>query len=177
MRQRFAAFVAAALAVAVMLTAASPAAANSDPHRIFLPAGPWDLPGGTYCSFTIHVDVLADREYATVTSLPDGSTMWVVRGSLSLAVSNPAAPKNIVVNAGGPGTFTFLPDGFTVIGAFFGRAFLWAPDLVDLGFPSNVVAVAGPAVITQKFADDGSFSFLSVQGHPQVLTDVCAALS
>ena len=177
MRRRLTGFCGVALAVAVLLLAASPVAANSDPHRAFLPAGPFDLPGGTYCDFTVHMDVLADREYATSTSLPDGSTVLTVTGSLMLAATNVDTSKTVVVNAGGPGTFTFLPDGTTAIGTFLGRALFWAPNLTDYGFPSNVVMTAGPAVVTEEFAGDGSFTFTSFKGHPQLLTDVCGALS
>ncbi len=150
MRRRLTGSRRVALAVGLLLLAASPAAANSDPHRTFLPAGPFDLPGGTYCAFTVHVDVVTDREYATSTSLPDGSTVMAVTGSFVLTLTNVDTSKTAIVNAGGPGTFTFLPDGITVVGRFFGRGLLWAPNLTVYGFPSNLVAAAGPVVITQE---------------------------
>lgn len=151
--------------------------ANDDPHRTFLPAAPFDLPAGTYCAFDVHLDILADREYAATTILPDGSTRLTVTGSYMLAASNDQTGKTIVVNAGGPGTFTALPNGTTVIGSFRGRALFFAPNLTQFGFPSNVVLTAGPEVVTQEYAGDGSFTFTSFEGHPQLITDVCAALS
>ena len=54
-----------------------------------------------------------------------------------------------------------------------GRGFLYAPNLTDFGFPSNIVATSGPMVITQAV---GELAFADFSGHPQVIVDVCAAL-
>ncbi len=168
--------VAATVAVAALLIAPSTASANNDPHRSFLASAPFEL-DQTFCAFSVHVDILVNREYATFTSLADGSTVITVSGSFFVGLTNPDTSKTIVVNASGPGTFTVSPDGMTVILNAQGRGFFFAPNLTDYGFPSNVVAVAGPVVITQQLAGDGTFTFTSVLGHPQVITDVCAALS
>ena len=161
------------MAVAAMLIGPSSASANNDPHRIFLESAPFDLPVG-YCTFPVHVDTLANREYATFSTLPDGSTFIEVTGSFFVSLTNRDTGKTIVINASGPGSFTISPDDMTVIGDFRGRGLLWAPNLTEFGFPSNVVAAAGPMSITQVAADG---TFTSVSGHPHVITDVCAALS
>ena len=58
----------AGVAVATVLFGGTTASANSDPHRMFLPAGPFDIPAGV-CAFPVHVDVPMNNEYAKVTDL------------------------------------------------------------------------------------------------------------
>jgi hypothetical protein len=160
----------------VLLIGTSSAVANSDPHRFPLPSAPFDL-DTSYCPFPVHVAFPVDHGYASVTASSDGSTVYRVTGSLFARITNLTSGRSIVVNASGPGIFTFRPDGATVIGSFHGRVLLYAPNLTEHGFPSNVVAVAGPMVVTQLWAADGTFTFTDVAGHPQLITDVCGALS
>jgi hypothetical protein len=161
-------------ALALMLIGPAPVSANNDPHRSFMPTAPFDLAAGTYCAFPVHVDVLADREYATISTLPDGSTLYTVRGSLMLGVTNENTSKTMTVNSGGPGTYTYPPDSVNVIGDFLGQSALWAPNLTGNGFPSNFVATAGPVSFTMDMTT-GDFS--NVSAHPHVLTDICTALA
>ena len=165
------------MAVAAMLIGPSSASANNDPHRIFLPFASFDL-DDSYCdAFPVHVDGPVNREYGTVSTLPDGSTFIKVTGSFFVSLTNRDTGKTIVINASGPGSFTISPDGTTMIGDFRGRGLLWDPNLTKFGFPSNVVAAAGPVLITGQVAADETLTFTSVSGHPHVITDVCAALS
>ena len=55
-----------------------------------------------------------------------------------------------------------------------GRTFLFGTNLTDYGLPSNLVATAGPVSLTLDFA---TLEMTSLSGHPNVITDVCAALS
>jgi hypothetical protein len=57
---------AAATILASLLVAAAPSAAwaNSDPHRVFLPSSPFNIPSNV-CGFTVHVDIPVDRQYGT----------------------------------------------------------------------------------------------------------------
>jgi hypothetical protein len=164
-----------AMAALAALLGAAPASANNDPHREFFPSGPMDL-DDTFCAFGVHLDVLANREYGKTTQDADGSTRIHVTGSLVIELTRIGSDRSITVNAGGPGTFVYSPDGMTMTVYFFGRSLIFSPNLHELGYPSNVIAFAGPFGITQDL-DDPTYSFTSVFGHPAIITDVCAALS
>ena len=73
-------FIALVTVGTLVLSASSVASANSDPHRVFFPASAFDIPARV-CTFPVHVDVPTDKEYATVTTLPDGSTKYVITGA------------------------------------------------------------------------------------------------
>jgi hypothetical protein len=157
-------------ACTLMLVAGiSPAAATS-PHRFLLEQTPMDV---DFCGFTTHVEFPVNRAYATETDLADGTVILDIRGAAVVRVTNVKSGKTIDVNSSGPGTFTFAPDG-SFTGELFGRGVLFAPNLTDFDLPSNFVAVAGPVVGTQA---PGEVAFLTLTGHPRVITDICAALS
>ncbi len=158
-------------AIAVMVAGVAPVAASNDPHRIPYPAAPFDLPADL-CGFPIHVDVPFDHAAITETILPDGTIIDKVSGGMFVTATNTANLRSITVNGSGPGVFTIKPYG-TITGEFRGRGILWATNLTDFGFPSDVVAAAGPLTVVQAF---GSLDFESVTGSPQVITDICAAL-
>ncbi len=159
-------------ALAVMLVGPASVSANNDPHRFFLPAGPVPVPA-EWCGFPVLVDFPVNREYGKASTLADGSSVLVVRGALFISATNQTSGKTIMINASGPGAFITSPDRTTLTGEFYGRAFLFAPNLRDLGFPSNIVVTAGPTVLTQVV---GELAFSSVSGHQHVVMDVCAAL-
>jgi hypothetical protein len=158
-------------AIVLLLATVSPVAATS-PYRIYLGGDAFDFPA-SLCGFTVHADYLANREYAKVVELEDGTTILTIRGSVFLKLSNPATHESIVVNAGGPGTMTLYPDGSSR-GDLTGRSLLFASNLTSFGLPSNLVAVAGPNHGTMA-ADSTAFSGLT--GQLEVITDVCAALA
>jgi hypothetical protein len=169
----------AALSMCALLAAPASASANNDPHRFYEPAGPVDLPAG-YCDFPVHLEFPVDREYGTVSTLPDGSTVNKTTGSLTVTVTNELTGATLQVNAGGPGTVTTPPSGSPVVYDLHGRSLLIGTNQADFGLPSNLVASAGPVHIVESTAGLGGLPFgaiSSLSGHPQVITDVCAALS
>jgi hypothetical protein len=170
--------VAARLAViaplAAMVVGFSPASANGDPHRTYEPSGPIDLAAGTYCAYPVHIDWVANKEYAKVSTLPDGSTVLVLTGALIASVTNEATGRSVQVNASGPGTVTVSADGATLTYDIRGLLFLPGTNLTDLGFPSNLVVTSGPWQFVQA---SGFGQVLSSSGAPHLLTDVCAGLA
>jgi hypothetical protein len=158
-------------AVAVALPPA--ASANSDPHRGPVANQPFDLPTG-FCAFPVHVTFSMDKEYATVSALPDGSTVLKVTGALFITATNTETDKAITVNASGPGTFTVAPDGSSYTAEVRGMGFTYGLNLASFGAPSNVILAAGPNVAT---FDTATSMFTYMKNPPHVLLDVCAAIS
>jgi len=156
-----------------LLGGALPASANDDPHRTAEPLGPVDLPAG-YCAFPVHMDWIANREYATVTVLPDGSTAFVTTGALIAVVTNEATGATVRVNASGPGTITVSADGSSLAYDVRGLLVLPATNLTAYGYPSNLVVTSGPARFVQA---SGLGPVTSMSTAPHLLYDVCAALS
>jgi hypothetical protein len=163
---------AVALAVSAVLIGALPAAANNDPHRVFLFAPPGDLVG--YCAFPVHVDFPMNKEYGTITTAPDGSTIVVVTGALFITFTNETTGKAVTVNASGPGTDITSPDGSTLTADVRGLLALPGTNLTAFGFPSNLVVTSGAIQYTQA---SGFGAVSSVSGHFHLLMDVCAAIS
>jgi hypothetical protein len=159
------------VAVSALLAGALPAAANNDPHRVFLPAPSGDLVG--YCAFPVHVDFPLNKEYGTITTAPDGTTTIVLTGALFITFTNETTGKAVTVNASGPGTDIFSPDG-TLTADVRGLLSLPGTNLTALGFPSNLVVTSGPMQYTQA-PNFGAVS--NVSGNFHLLMDVCAALS
>lgn len=164
-----------AAAAMVLLIGSAPASANNDPHRDFFPSGPLDL-DETFCAFPVHIEILVNREYGKTSEAADGSTVIHVTGRLVVEVANVDTGASITVNAGGPGTLMYSPDGTTLIFHFLGRSLVYSPNLSEFGYPSNVMAFAGPFGVTMDLTDPTG-ALLSAFGHPAVITDVCAALS
>ena len=169
----------AALSMGALLAAPASASANNDPHRVYEPAGPVDLPAG-YCDFPVHLEFPVDREYGTVSTLPDGSTVITTTGSFIVTATNELTGATLQVNAGGPGTVTIPPSGGPVVYDLQGRSLLIGTNQADFGLPSNLVSSAGPVNVVEATNGLGGLPFgaiSSLSGHPLVLTDVCAALS
>lgn len=175
--KRKVAFLGVLSAIAVALVAAAPVAANNDPHRIYLAAFPFDVPA-TVCGFVVHVEPLVDREYATVTTNPDGSTSYKVTGASFDSLTNTTTGKTITVNASGPGTATFSADGTTLTFDDTGHALLWATNLTDYGAPSNFLLIAGHTAGALFFTTDpAAGAAVGSLELGNVLVDVCSALS
>jgi hypothetical protein len=162
---------AAALGLSALL-APSSAFANNDPHRTFLAATPFDLVG--FCNFPVHFDFPINKEYGTITMAADGSTIIKFTGSLFPSVTNEATGKTITLNASGPGTITISPDGTTEQFNAQGVGIIFAPNLTQFGFPSELVQTSGLAVFTEDLGTGSIVSFTTV---PHLLLDVCAALA
>ena len=164
-------------ALALLLVTAAPASANDDPHRSRLTAVPFDLPGGLggICAFPVHVAFPVLNMYGTTSYLPDGTRVLTVTGKEFISATNLDTLKTITVNTFSPGTFMWPLDGKTMIWDGHGPGWFEAPNLAaDYGFPSNFVVVAGSAHVVQDLATG---DYISLSGHLNVLTDVCAALS
>jgi hypothetical protein len=95
-------------ALAVLLCA--PAAAEAaPPDRTPVNNEPFDvLPNR--CGFPIHVGIVADNEYQTVTTV-NGATVKKITGKLVESYTNTNTGKTIVKNVSGPTTTTDYPDG------------------------------------------------------------------
>lgn len=162
---------AAAVAVAGLLTGPTSGSANNDPHRSFSYSAPFDVPAAA-CGFPVHLDFPIDNEYQTVTTLPDGSTVFKATGRLIVTATNEDTGKAITLNVSGPGTVTLPPDGTALLDDQ-GPALLYAVNGTQYGFPSNLVLTTGLLVVT--FDATGNITTLTRQ--PSVRMDVCAALS
>jgi hypothetical protein len=163
----------AATAAIALLIGPAPASANNDPHRIYLAATPFDLPA-SYCGFPVHIAPLVDKEYAKVSQGADGSTIYKTTGSLFVSATNAATGKTIRLNVSGPGILTVSPDGTIFSFDLEGLTFLYAVNLTQLGFPSNVVVTSGRILVS---IDARTGTVVSLAREPHVLLDVCAALS
>jgi hypothetical protein len=159
-----------ALSAALFVPAAS---ANNDPHRMFLAAAPFDLPAN-YCGFPVHFEYPVNKEYATVSMAPDGSTIFKVTGSLFITLTNTETGKTITVNASGPGTSTFSADGTRLDFDGGGLTLFFATNLTQFGLPSNLLLSSGP---NQASVDLVTGTVITMPTVPHVLLDVCAALS
>jgi hypothetical protein len=167
MRKLFLAWV----AVATVLFGATAASANSDPHRMFLPAGPFDIPAGV-CTFPVHVDVPMNNEYAKVTTLPDGSTQYDITGAFKVTLTNVATGKMLSLNISGPQTIVFPASGSILSADLYGASLVYVTNGASFGLP-NLMLTAGPFSYTTDTSND---TIVSVTRAPQVRTDVCAAL-
>ena len=174
MRRTFAAIVALSLStVALGIAGAGPALANNDPHRVFLPSGPLDLPAG-FCSFPTHYDIVANNEYGKFTTLADGTVVLHETGSLKVRATNVSTNVSVLLNASGPGTVTFRTDGTTVVdGNGHWLITNLAADAAPFGLP-GVMLTSGTLHETLPAAPATMPTALSVTGH---VTDVCAQLS
>ena len=155
------------------LSDAASASANADPHRSPVPSGPVDLPVGI-CAFPVHIEFPVNREYQTVTTLSDGSTVSVVTGTLTATFTNVTTGKAVSANISGPGTTTFSPDGTTAhydVQGLFNFAF---SNATSFGFPSGLFVTSGQWAFDYNFA---TFAMSAPSRHPAVVRDLCAELS
>jgi hypothetical protein len=161
---------AGALVLVPAALAVGPALANNDPHRVFLPSGPVDLPAG-FCSFPTHYDVVANKEYGKFTTLADGTVRLKETGKLKLRATNTDTGESILLNASGPGTLLFFPDGsFTIHGTGHWLIFNLATDAARFGLPAVLLSSGH---INETIDSSGALAALSVTGRAK---DVCAAL-
>lgn len=156
----------------VMVGGSSAAWANHDPHRVYLPATPFDIPDNV-CGFTVHVDIPVDRQYGTFSTLPDGSTVVKITGSLVWTLTNTETGTSVTVNASGPGTIIF-PIGTTlaVIDGS-GLNIIYITNGADFGVP-NIFYSSGKLQFTTDLSND---TIVSMPRTPHILQDVCAELA
>jgi len=166
-----------AMTAGVAMMVASGAPATNDPHRFLAPYDPLDLPASV-CGFPVHIDATVNREYAKVSSLPDGSTVYTFTGSLFASPTNKNTGKAITVNASGPGTIVFSPDFTSAEVTFEGLSLLYATNLTDYGFPSNIIVTSG--LLKGRLTETGTpglHTVTSITRKPNVVLDVCGALA
>lgn len=162
------------LAVALSaLLAPMSVSANNDPHRMFLAATPLDLPAG-FCNFPVHLAFPVNREYGTVTTTSDGSTMIKVTGSLVATITNKNTGATITLNISGPGTNIISPDGTKLQFDLLGVSLFFVTNGPQFGLPSGLVETSGPITGT---LDLGTSAIISLTNRPHLLLDVCAALA
>jgi hypothetical protein len=167
---------AAAISVGLLVCAfgavtAAPALANKDPHRVFLPSGPLDLPAG-YCSFPTHYDVVVNKEYGKITTLADGTTRIHETGSFKVRATNVDSERSVLLNASGPGTILIHPDGTVdVVGTGHWLITNLATDAAPFGLP-GVMLTSG--TLNESLDASATPTALSVTGRA---IDVCAAIA
>jgi hypothetical protein len=152
------------------LTTASPALARGPEWQVF-PAPPFTLPA-TYCGFDVGAAAVTDKEFVTILQNPDGSTTFLVTGTLTASFTNLETGKTVIEDGSGPAKITVNPDG-SVIELRKGPNFaiLTPAEAARFGLPT-VSVTAG--ALTESLAPDGTVTSASLQGH--VLADICAAL-
>jgi hypothetical protein len=164
--------VVSAVALIALLAPVS-VSANNDPHRTFLAATPLDLPAG-FCSFPVHLDFPVNKEYGTISTTADGSTMIKSTGALVVTVTNKTTRANITLNVSGPGTNIISRDGNTLQFDLLGITLFFVTNGPQFGLPSGLVQTSGP--LTGSL-DLGSSAIITLTNRPHVLLDVCAALA
>jgi hypothetical protein len=166
------AVVAAAAFASLLIAGSSPAWANSDPHRVFLPSSPFDIPSNV-CGFTVHVDIPVDRQYGTFSTAPDGSTILKITGSLVWALTNVENGKTITLNASGPGVITFPIATTLAVVDGQGLNIVYVTNGAQFGVP-NLMYSSGLLEFTTDLSND---TITAMPRQPTVLLDVCVALS
>lgn len=136
-----------------------------------VPNGPFDLPAG-FCAFPVHGDILVNREFMKVAILPDGTEVDTITGTVKARLTNVNTGKVVDLNASGPGTDTFYPDGsFAIVSEGLGLAVFPPQDQQAFGEP-GLIYTSGRFTRTV----DSNFNTTSFT-HDGNLTDVCALLS
>ncbi len=163
------------LALTALIALPASASANNDPHRFYFGSDPIDL-GDQFCGFPVHLDFPVNNAYATATLLPDGTAIFEVTGGQIATITNTVTHASTKVNASGPGTFAFYPDGTASILLGRGMGLLYAPNLTAFGYPSNIIQVAnaGDGPMTVEYA---THTILEIPSSLHVLRDICADLS
>jgi hypothetical protein len=101
----------ALLSTALLAATATAAAAAADPPGNPVVNEPFALPAAPFCGFDVNVDVLANKERSTTTTLADGTIVTRVTGKLVESYTNADSGKTIVRDVSGATTTTARPDG------------------------------------------------------------------
>jgi hypothetical protein len=105
-------FAVLAVASAFAVAGSSAALAAGNPGRTPLPGG--DQPGFCPGIGWVVEHATVDKEYYKTYTLQDGTTKFLVEGSLTLTITGNG--HTVTVNAGGPGAEYIGPNGFLVVG-------------------------------------------------------------
>jgi hypothetical protein len=149
-------------------TAAHAAPPQVQSGHVDLPAR--DANGDGYCLFPVSVDYVTNQRIKEATN-PDGSTVQRITGYASATVTNLSTSKSLNYLVGGPGVWTFFPDGafafdgggVNIFWTEYAKSFKGVPQLAyTTGHVQFQVNAAG---LTTNYQLSGSS------------TDVCAALA
>ena len=174
MKRRLAIIVPVAVALvalgAVLAMRPAPNAHARGGGWVFQPGGSLDLPS-SLCGFPVHVDTLTDKSYVRETTQPDGTVVDTFNGTITFRLTNSNTGTSIDVNASGPGTAYFYPDG-SLTQVYKGPTInIFSPqDQQKSGLP-GIASTNG--LFSFTFAADGSLTNYSLNG---TVTDDCAAL-
>jgi hypothetical protein len=150
---------------------ASPALARGPKWQVF-PGAPGTLPAA-FCGFGVEFAAVADKEFVKTLTASDGSTTFLVTGTLTASWTNLDTGKTITENASGPAKITVNPGGSVIeLRKGLNFAILTPAEAARFGLPT--VSVTSGA-LTESLAPDGTVTSASLQGH--VLVDICGALS
>jgi hypothetical protein len=163
-----------AVAAAAFVLNGSPATwANNDPHRVYLPASPYDI-SADVCGFTVHVDIPVDRQYGTFSTASDGSTILKVTGSLVQTFTNESNGNSITLNSSGPAKSLTFPVGTSLlIVSGSGLNTVFVTNGAEFGVP-NFMYTSGLLEFTTDLSTD---TIVSMPRQPHILLDICAALA
>ncbi len=167
---------AVSLAASALVLLAGPASA-SPPLPYPESTTPFVLPGtstaaaGGYCVFPVLVTYSGVRQHYRQSTLPDGTVIQKIEGSVSITVTNQVSGKTLTYNASGPGTVTINPDGSYSFVAHGTNLFYTTVGNSAPGVPQIEFAVG---LISVSVASSGQTLTHSLQGRS---TDVCAALA
>jgi hypothetical protein len=159
-----------ALAATALISGTGTASAAGDP-RIPVPNGPSEIPSQA-CGFAVlDVPVASDEYVVKQTTNADGSVTLRVTGRLFVQLTNETTGASITVNASGPGSATFYPDG-SIAYDIQGPLLDWfTPDAQSRFELPGLGLFSGHTTATT----DPSGTLTSWSTHGQV-TDLCAAL-
>jgi hypothetical protein len=152
-------------ALAVTAALIVPVASATRPIREFVPAEDFALDG--ICPFTVAVEIMANKEYST--TFNDGRVL--ITGTLKLRLTNASTGASLLVNASGPGLFTFKDDGSLRLRARGNWFFFFLPGELGPGEPGRAFLNSG--VVVLNAGPDG----IDIVRQTGQMTDVCAALS
>jgi hypothetical protein len=137
------------LAAAVTMAMTSSALAGK-PDKVPLPSpDPFSMPADTgFCDFDAELVDATNREFAIISSYPDGSSLWRVAGTLEITMTNLETNRSMTWNSGGPGLVAFDAQGGVTRFEGRGHVFVYGPlEPLQAGgiyeYTGNVDLVAG----------------------------------
>ena len=134
-------------------TVALPALAAKPERDVIGAPPPIDYPAGALCAYAVRVEFPINKEYGIAfTPQPDGSQRIIVTGRLVAMVTNLETGESVTLNASGPGTFWFAPDGtLTIAGGGHWLLYLFPTDVGGPGIfytSGRIHLEAGPTGVT-----------------------------
>lgn len=167
----------ALLSTALLAATATAAAAAADPPGNPVVNEPFALPAAPFCGFDVNVDVLANKERSTTTTLADGTIVTRVTGKLVESYTNADSGKTIVRDVSGATTTTARPDGTaTFVGTGDNRLIFGPTSRKNTGEPALAIT-SGQVIVnfTGNIATGFSLSRRRGRGRQENVCDLLAA--